>query len=128
MPNIIVANSLMNMYVKYGDPHSAIKVWEGLHKSKLQPTPISFVCVLQACGDAVDLETGKKVHEYMQEENGAGNTSIVTTALIEMYVKCQQTKVALQLWNQLCNENQVNPVVYGTVLSACTIACDAEVG
>lgn len=68
-------------------PIEAIKLFELMMESGVDPNEATLVSVLRACADTGALSIGKKVHSFVKEKD-LGMKANVGTALIDMYAKC----------------------------------------
>ncbi|KAJ4964872.1 hypothetical protein NE237_016721 [Protea cynaroides] len=80
-------------YVRRGRYNDALRHFnEMLFDDKVKPNEAVLVCVLLAHAHLRALDCGKWVHVYI-DKNGVPQSSIILTALIDMYAKWQQDKV-----------------------------------
>ncbi|KAL5729475.1 hypothetical protein ACHQM5_002418 [Ranunculus cassubicifolius] len=129
--SIIIGNALINMYSKCGDLEEAACVFRGMHDrdifswttlvvgyvqgnkfkealtlfqemqlSGVRLNHVTLASLLSACAQLGLLDQGKQIHAYI-DEHMVKQDALLGTALIDMYVKCGCTTIALQIFNSL---------------------------
>ncbi|XP_042401801.1 pentatricopeptide repeat-containing protein At1g08070, chloroplastic-like [Zingiber officinale] len=130
--DVYVQNTLMNMYSVCGCLRSACQVFDKMREKtivswatmiaaytksdrlfeaidlyrrmELEPNEITLVNVLTACARARDIETGKQVHQYI-EESGIGLDLVLSAALLDFYCKCGCVSLARKLFDEMPERN-----------------------
>lgn len=130
--DVYVQNTLMNMYSVCGCLSSACQVFDKMREKTivswttmiaaytksdhlfeaidlyrnmdLAPNKITLVNVLTACARARDIETGKQVHQYI-EESGIGLDLVLSAALLDLYCKCGCVSLARKLFDEMPERN-----------------------
>nr|KYP58576.1 Pentatricopeptide repeat-containing protein At4g37170 family [Cajanus cajan] len=87
----VVWSALLDLYGKCGSLDEARGV---------RPNEYTFAGVLNACADHAAEHLGKEVHGYMMRV-GYDPCSFAISALVHMYSKCGNTKVARRVFNQM---------------------------
>ncbi|KAG9459220.1 hypothetical protein H6P81_003728 [Aristolochia fimbriata] len=84
---IVSWNSMISCYAHNGDPMEGFRLFERMQTENFQPNEITLVTVLSMCAKLGDLAKGLKVKQLI-DENNLCRSLIVSTAILEMYVKC----------------------------------------
>ncbi|KAJ4969991.1 hypothetical protein NE237_003090 [Protea cynaroides] len=133
--DIFIQNTLLNLYVDFGEIISACRVFEtiskpdvvtwtsmisGLAKSGFQeealmafvsmdvkPNSMTLVCILSACARLRALDKGKAIHAYCLRFLN-GDNIIVDNAILELYVKCGALVTAHHLFETMPKRDVVS--------------------
>ncbi|XP_075517936.1 pentatricopeptide repeat-containing protein At4g39952, mitochondrial [Primulina tabacum] len=135
--NIAVVNSLISMYGKCGKltmgftlfnlSHKDITSWNSLISSYIQnenfsealilfdkmisggqePNIATIVTLLSACGRVAAAEKGREIHKYINEKGFECNTTIAT-ALVDMYSKCGNMKMAREIFDSMNDRDVIS--------------------
>ncbi|KAL4586852.1 hypothetical protein LXL04_011497 [Taraxacum kok-saghyz] len=79
------------------------------------PSTKSITSLLSACASTLTLSSGKEIHGYVIR-NGIENDEFVTTALVNMYMKCGQPSRAFSVFNNL-EIKPTDPVIWNAMIS-----------
>ncbi|KAL5976891.1 hypothetical protein ACLOJK_021227 [Asimina triloba] len=123
--NVVSWSTLIAGYVGNNQASEAIRVFKEMELAGVEPNEITMVNVLVACAELRDLETGKWVHSHLRRSgmdpfpsdsnpNSRWNV-ILATAILDMYAKCGNLKVARQLFNAMPHRNVIS---WNTMLCA----------
>lgn len=85
--DVVTWTSIIDGLVDNGRAVEAIKLFEEMVGSGVEPNDATVVSVLRACAEAGALEVGRRVHRIIDEQ-GLGFRANVSTGLIDMYSKC----------------------------------------
>ncbi len=105
--NVVTWNAIIFGYVKFGQGHKALELFQQMQREGVQPGPVTFAGVLNACASIVALEEGRDVHEQVIQ-SGCESNAFVGTSLVDMYVKCGSMEDALRVFNKLPSLNVVS--------------------
>ncbi|KAM1091688.1 hypothetical protein FF1_019141 [Malus domestica] len=98
--DIITWNSLISSHTHNGHYFEAIALFHKMIAENFMPNSATLVTVLSACSHLASLEEGKKVHCYIKERHLEINLSLAT-ALVDMYAKCGQLEKSRELFNSM---------------------------
>ncbi len=87
-------------HVKCGQGKEALELYRQMQLECVQPDPVTFVVVLNACASIVALEEGRSVHEQIIQ-SGCGSDVSVANTLIDMYMKCGSIDNAQNVFNNM---------------------------
>jgi pentatricopeptide repeat protein len=105
--NVVTWNAIIFGYVKFGQGHKALELFQQMQREGVQPGPVTFAGVLNACASIVALEKGRDVHEQVIR-SGCESNAFVGTSLVDMYVKCGSMEDASRVFNKLPSLNVVS--------------------
>ncbi|KAL9243083.1 hypothetical protein vseg_017013 [Gypsophila vaccaria] len=97
---IVSWNSMISCYAHVGKLHEAVRMFELMQVEKFRPNEISLATVLSICASLEDLDMGLKLKKYVDDNNMLSNM-IVSTALLEMFVKCGAVNEARQVFDRM---------------------------
>ncbi|XP_010039060.1 pentatricopeptide repeat-containing protein At1g08070, chloroplastic [Eucalyptus grandis] len=80
-------NSLISCYARNGDYREALRFFERMKDDKCTPNEITLASVLSICAKLGDLNAGLSAKKFIDGNNLYRNT-ILSTAVVEMYLKC----------------------------------------
>lgn len=100
----------------------ALSVFRDMMVAKVKPDEITVASVLSACGHLGALDIGKKVHEYISENNIKADI-YVGNALIDMYCKCGCIEKALEVFDGMKERDTVS---WTSVISGLAVNGHAE--
>eukprot|EP01018_Ginkgo_biloba_P031290 Gb_27322 [translate_table: standard] len=105
--DVFLWNVMIRGYARYGPCEEAVWLYYQMEAAGIQPNKFTFPFVLMACSSLSALEEGKKIHDYIVR-TGFESDVFVRTALIDMYAKCGNIKVARQLFEKMFKRNVVS--------------------
>ncbi|XP_026656065.1 pentatricopeptide repeat-containing protein At1g11290, chloroplastic isoform X1 [Phoenix dactylifera] len=100
LKNVVSWNSMIDGYGQSGDAEQAIRLFKKMLAQGFEPTDVTIMCALHACGELGDLEEGRFVHE-MLTRLGLGSDASVMNSLITMYSKCKRVDLAAEIFECL---------------------------
>ena len=106
--NVISWTALITGFCKYGQGEEALSCFRRMLCEGISPNPVTFCCVLKACGNVGIPEKGKEVHAEIVREGMLANDSILGNALVDMYAKCGILERAQKVFDKLLIRNVVS--------------------
>lgn len=97
---VVSWNSMISCYANNGHYREGLRMFERMQVERFRPNEISVASVLSICAKLRDLEMGLRVKKFIDENNLHINM-IVSTALLEMYVKCGAVDDARQEFERM---------------------------
>ena len=107
-PNEYSWNSLITCFIKYGDPQKAFILYQKMCISSVKPTAYTFVALLKACTALKDLEGGQTIHAQIDRNVSLKADDFISSALINMYVKCGSIGKAEEVFENVLVRNVVS--------------------
>lgn len=87
-PSVFLWNAMIRAYSWHGPFYQAVELYHDMLSScAIKPNKFTFPFVLKACSSLLALDEGKEIHEYVKRI-GLESDLFVSTALIDMYMKC----------------------------------------
>lgn len=98
----------------------ALAFFEEMVGAGIVPNTPAVVSTVSACAQLRALEQGERLHGYVKE-HGLEINVIIGTALIDMYGKCGDINMALQIFNKMPMKNVFtwNSMMAGLALNGC---------
>jgi len=96
--------AMIGGYARHGQPEEALNLYVRMRRGGTQADNFLFPCVLKACGQLLDLQNGKEIHDCIIR-SGFDSDILVGNALIDMYAKCGCLEDARQVFNEMSQRN-----------------------
>ena len=93
-------NSMIGGYAKLRMYDRALDVFREMQENGVEPTELTVVSVLGACAEMGELELGRRIHNFL-ESKGIAADGYVGNALVDMYAKCGNLKLARQVFDSM---------------------------
>lgn len=98
--DIVSWTCLISGLVQCKRPKESLALFWNMQNSGIEPDEIILTSVLTACASLGALNYGRWVHEYI-DRRGIKWDIHIGTSMIDMYAKCGNIKMALQVFNDL---------------------------
>jgi pentatricopeptide repeat protein len=85
----------------------ALELFPQMQQEGMEPNPITFVGLLNACASVAALEKGRHIHEQIIQF-GCEDDLFVANNLIDMYAKCGNIEDAQRVFNRMPMHNVVS--------------------
>jgi pentatricopeptide repeat protein len=114
--DVVSWNAMIVGFVKCGEGHKALELFRQMQSEGMEPVPITFVGVLNACASTTSLKEGRHVHEQIMR-SGCESNIFVGNSLIDMYAKCGSIEDARRVFNRMVSRNAIswNALILGYV-------------
>jgi pentatricopeptide repeat protein len=100
-------NAMIMGHVRCGQGQKALELYQKMEREGVQPVPLTFVGLLNACATLSVLEDGKRVHEQTIQ-SGCESDIFVASSLINMYAKCGSIEDAQRVFNKMPTRDVVS--------------------
>jgi pentatricopeptide repeat protein len=100
MHDVVVWSAIISGHVKCGQGQKALASYQQMQLEGVEPDPVIFMGVLNACGIVAALEVGRHVHEQIIQ-TGFMSDVLVSSSLIDMYAKCGSIEDAWRVFNEM---------------------------
>jgi pentatricopeptide repeat protein len=87
--DVVTWTTMILRHVKCGQGQKALELFQQMQQEGVQPDPITFVGVLNACASVVALEEDRCTHEQIIQ-SGWDSAVFVGNCLVDMYAKMWQ--------------------------------------
>ncbi|KAH8935599.1 hypothetical protein BDL97_17G037300 [Sphagnum fallax] len=114
--DVVTWSALILGHVKYGQGQKALELFRQMQQEGVQPDPVTFVAVLNACASVSALEEGRCAHEQIIQ-SGCESVVFVRSSLVDMYGKCGSMQDAWRVFNKMPSQDVAtwNAMIFGHV-------------
>jgi pentatricopeptide repeat protein len=116
--DVVSWNAMIAGYAQNGFFEEAMKFFHQMQQASVKPNRVTIVTILHVCGQLVDLQQGKMIHDCIVGSEFESDVSI-GNALIDMYAKCYSIENAHNLFDMMIKKDVVswNAMISGYVLN-----------
>ena len=93
-------NSMIRGYIQIKDYNNALGIFNRMQIQEVKPTEMTVVSLLHACAETGSLAIGRQIHSLLTQ-NGFKTEGIVGNALLDMYSKCGDLKLAGMVFDEI---------------------------
>ncbi|XP_057831060.2 LOW QUALITY PROTEIN: pentatricopeptide repeat-containing protein At3g12770 [Cryptomeria japonica] len=105
--NVVSWTTMISGYVQNGYPSKALEFFHQMKLAGIPPNRVTMLSVIPACAELGDLDEAKRLHDYVRNISLESDASVVT-ALVTMYAKCGDIKVARELFEKIPKRDVVS--------------------
>lgn len=105
--DVISWSTMVACYAHNGAAVEALDTFNEMIDKKIDPNSVTVVNAVQACAVSCNLEEGRKIHELAVKKGFEMDIS-VSTALIDMYMKCFTPDKAVDIFKRMPNKDVVS--------------------
>ncbi|PSS01313.1 Pentatricopeptide repeat-containing protein [Actinidia chinensis var. chinensis] len=98
--DVVSWTTLIDGYAQKNLSDEALRLFELMLSSGVEPNEVTMITVLSACSEKGDLSIGKSFHEYVERKN-VNCTLNLMNALLDMYVKCGCLATARDIFDKM---------------------------
>uniref|UniRef100_A0A2N9HE39 Pentacotripeptide-repeat region of PRORP domain-containing protein n=1 Tax=Fagus sylvatica TaxID=28930 RepID=A0A2N9HE39_FAGSY len=113
--NLVSWNAMIAAYEQNNDGRKAIKLFRRMLNEKVEYDYITIISIVTACASFGALNTGRWLHELVKRKGFDTNVSIAN-ALIDMYAKCGNIDLAMEVFERLPHRSVVS---WSSIIGAC---------
>ncbi|PIA34303.1 hypothetical protein AQUCO_03800118v1 [Aquilegia coerulea] len=124
--NDVSWTALMTGYGMHGRGEEALQVFDGMQKAGLVPDEITFLVVLYACSHSGMVERGIKYFNTMQRDYGVAPMSKHYACMVDLLGRAGRLDEVVELIKGM--PMKASPIVWVSLLSACRIYANVELG
>ncbi len=115
--NVVTWTATISAYISSKQYWEALKMFDQMQQAGIYPNEVSYVCAFIACGQVVGVTKGEKLKLQLLN-SGLKLTMDLKNALLNFYAKCSKLSVVQSMFDQMCQENEVNIDTWNAVLGA----------
>ncbi|KAJ7561573.1 hypothetical protein O6H91_03G034000 [Diphasiastrum complanatum] len=104
--NVVAWNAMIVGCAKCGQGEKALDYFEQMQREKVEPDRVTYVGVLNACGNLAAIEQGRLVHTQVIR-NIMDSDVVLGNCLVDMYAKCGSMEDACRVLNNMSVQNVV---------------------
>ncbi|KAF2291524.1 hypothetical protein GH714_025146 [Hevea brasiliensis] len=112
-PDLVAWSALITGYSRYGDHKKALFFYRNLSVEGKKSDSILIASILVAAAHLADVRCGSEIHGYVLRHGFESNVK-VSSALIDMYLKCGFVGLGILVFDNMSNRNVVS---YNSVIS-----------
>lgn len=116
-PDSVSFNINIVGYAKKGYGAKALQLFHRMVNLGLEPDEFTMLGLLVSCGQLRDVKLGKSIHAWIQRRKVIGSSNLILcNALLDMYVKFKELRLAQRAFNQLVKKDFVS---WNTLITGC---------
>lgn len=117
--DVVTWNAMIAGYAQHGQAREALELFKEMKRTHMNPTHITFIAVLNACGHAGLVTEGRKEFDSMVNDFGITPRVEHYASLVDLIARHGQLKDAMEVINNMT----VKPdkAVWGALLAACRV-------
>ncbi|KAL5723643.1 hypothetical protein ACHQM5_007017 [Ranunculus cassubicifolius] len=112
--NVVTWTTMISGHIQDGQSEAALKIFSQMLAKGIRPNQGTFVSVLNACSDLAGICEGQQIHQAISK-TWFQNSAFVESALINMYSKCGELKIAREMFNR---STQRDLVTWNSIIAA----------
>eukprot|EP01018_Ginkgo_biloba_P030279 Gb_21442 [translate_table: standard] len=105
--NVSSWNTIIAGYAQNGHADETLRLLRQMQLEGMKLDPITIVSVLPLCSYFENPQQGKEVHNFVIR-NGFDSDVFVSSALIDMYIKCRRMEFAHHVFDKMSHRNVVS--------------------
>ncbi|CAK9881683.1 unnamed protein product [Sphagnum jensenii] len=98
--NVVAWNAMILGFLKSGQGQKSLELFQQMEQKGVEPDPVTFVGVLNACASVSALEEGRRIHQQIIQ-SGLESAVFVGSSLLDMYAKCGSIEDAQKVFNKM---------------------------
>ncbi|KAL4205331.1 hypothetical protein AMTRI_Chr01g136730 [Amborella trichopoda] len=112
--NIVTWNAMLSGYLHSEKYSEGLKMFEDMSAMKMSPNEATLVTVLALCSRCRNIETGKQIGSWVRADPKFRDNLVLSTALLEMYVKCGRVEEARAVFDKTSGRDLV---IWGAMIA-----------
>ncbi|TKY65151.1 Pentatricopeptide repeat-containing protein [Spatholobus suberectus] len=113
--DVVSWTAMLSGYSRARRPREALELFGEMRRAGVWPDEVTMVSVVSACASLGDVETGRMVHRFV-EENGFGWMVALCNALVDMYGKCGCLEEAWRVFHGMTRRSLIT---WNTMMTVC---------
>ncbi|XP_057858095.2 pentatricopeptide repeat-containing protein At5g27110-like isoform X1 [Cryptomeria japonica] len=105
--NVISWNAMIAGYAQNGFVEKALETFHQMQLAGVKPNSTTYASIFPACAKMGDLELGMEIHQSIEDREILSD-AVVSTALVDMYGKCENLDKARELFDKIADRNVVS--------------------
>ncbi|XP_057873534.2 pentatricopeptide repeat-containing protein At3g12770 [Cryptomeria japonica] len=111
--DVLSWNLIIATYRRHGYPQEALKLFQQIQRTGVQPDHFTFTTILPTCAQTRAMEKGMEIHQNIIDRGFLWDV-VVVNALMDMYAKCGRMHKARELFDKM---PQQVPVSWNTMIA-----------
>jgi pentatricopeptide repeat protein len=105
--DVVTWTSMITIYSQEGRSREALRIFEKMRDAKVKPDKVAFISGLAACTNHMAMADGKQMHAYIID-SGVEMDINMGNALVTMYAKCGNVGAALEIFNEMPDQDLIS--------------------
>ncbi|KAJ7298365.1 hypothetical protein O6H91_Y001800 [Diphasiastrum complanatum] len=105
--DVVSWSAMILGYNACGHGEKALELFQLMHLEQVEPSPVTYLAVLNACANVAALEEGRHVHAEVVRKGYETNFAL-SNSLIDMYAKCGSIDDACKVFDNMLTRNVVS--------------------
>ena len=98
--DVMLWNAMISGYNRSKKFEESRKLFCLMEKQRVLPSTVTLVSVLSACSKLKDVDTGKRVHQYVKDHKVESTLTLENT-LVDTYAACGEMNIALDIFKNM---------------------------
>ncbi|KAK4781575.1 hypothetical protein SAY86_015677 [Trapa natans] len=125
-PDLVGWTAMIMGYARHGKGDNALRMFEHMKTTDITPDPVTFVAVLSACSHNGLVEEGYSLFNSMVNDYGIEPNNRHYACMVDLLGRAGKLKEAERFISDM--PFKPNAFVWGTLLAACRVHGDIELG
>ncbi|KAH7425113.1 hypothetical protein KP509_11G040400 [Ceratopteris richardii] len=101
-------NALIAGYVEDESAEEALRCFREMQLDGVPPDPVTYICILKACGSLGALSVGQDIHAEIERQGLLRTDNVLGNILLDMYSRCGILATAQELCDGLSDRSVVS--------------------
>ncbi len=107
--DVVSWTTIILAYMQYQQPDEGLKLFQEMQTESVKPDSVLYASIFSACGDTDNLKFGTELYNQLVK-NGTTINVPMKNAFLAMNGKCGNIQVALDLFNEMYDKDEINVV------------------
>ncbi|KAA8522653.1 hypothetical protein F0562_009185 [Nyssa sinensis] len=104
----ITWNSMINCSIQNGYFAESLRIFKEMYVRGFVPKSELIASILSVCGKTKDLRLGREIHALVVIDGRIEDSAFLWTALVDLYMKCNDSLMALRVFDRMEDKNDVS--------------------
>ncbi|KAH7297152.1 hypothetical protein KP509_26G056100 [Ceratopteris richardii] len=105
--DVISWNTMIFAHTFHGNGSQALKLFEDMHRTGLEPDEVTLSCILKVCSSLAFIQQGRQMHDYIVKNEVHLSPAVINT-LLDMYIKCGNLREAQTVFDSFHDRDIVS--------------------
>ncbi|KAG9146591.1 hypothetical protein Leryth_014608 [Lithospermum erythrorhizon] len=124
--NIVLMTAMISAFAKHARALEVMILFQKLQQEGLNPTDVTYVCVLSACAHMGLVEMGKKYFSMMTQEHNLSPNVLHYACMVDVLARNGLIQEAKNLIDEM--PFQATASIWGSLLASCRVYKNVELG
>ncbi|KAL6654033.1 hypothetical protein ACP70R_007498 [Stipagrostis hirtigluma subsp. patula] len=104
--DVVSWSAMISGYTESNQPNEALSLFNHMQELGVRPDEVTMLTVISACANLGSLDKARWIHS-LTENNGLSKKLRICNALIDMFAKCGDITLAMNLFNEMPRKNVI---------------------